>query len=111
VDGTADSWKLGFDATIVVLDQNNIPSITEEQGHDGTRYATPENVLARHAGLTPTHPDFEKRGDALGKEFGDLYVGLVSLETAGFYPGIETLLTNIPADVALCSHQRCQAVR
>jgi phosphoglycolate phosphatase-like HAD superfamily hydrolase len=101
VDGTlADSWKLGFDATMVVLDKNNIPSITEEIYHDGTRYATPER-LARHAGLTPTHPDFEERGNALGKEFDDLYVGLVSLETAGFYPGIETLLTNIPSDVAL----------
>jgi phosphoglycolate phosphatase-like HAD superfamily hydrolase len=101
VDGTlADSWKLGFDATVVVLDKNNIPSITEEIYHDGTRYATPER-LARHAGLTPTHPDFEERGNALGKEFDDLYVGLVSLETAGFYPGIENLLMNIPSDVAL----------
>jgi phosphoglycolate phosphatase-like HAD superfamily hydrolase len=101
VDGTlADSWKLGFDATMVVLDKNNIPTITEEMYHDGTRYATPER-LARHAGLTPTHPDFEERGNALGKEFDDLYVGLVSLETAGFYPGIEALLTNIPSDVAL----------
>jgi phosphoglycolate phosphatase-like HAD superfamily hydrolase len=101
VDGTlADSWKLGFDATVVVLGNNNIPSITEEIYHDGTRYATPER-LARHAGLTPTHPDFEERGSALGKEFDDLYVGLVSLQTAGFYPGIESLLTSIPSDVAL----------
>jgi phosphoglycolate phosphatase-like HAD superfamily hydrolase len=101
VDGTlADSWKLGFDATVVVLGNNKIPSITEEIYHDGTRYATPER-LARHAGLTPTHPDFLEKGTALGKEFDDLYVGLVSLETAGFYPGIESLLVNIPSDVAL----------
>jgi HAD superfamily hydrolase (TIGR01509 family) len=101
VDGTlADSWKLGFDATVVVLGNNNIPSITEEIYHDGTRWATPER-LARHAGLTPTHPDFLERGNALGKEFDDLYVGLVSLETAGFYPGIESLLVNIPSNVAL----------
>jgi phosphoglycolate phosphatase-like HAD superfamily hydrolase len=101
VDGTlADSWKLGFDATVVVLDKNNIPSITAEIYHEGTIYATPER-LARHAGLTPTHPEFQARGAALGKEFDDLYVDLVSTETAGFYPGIESLLTNIPSNVAL----------
>jgi len=101
IDGTlADSWKLGYDATVVVLDNNKIPSISAEIYHECTRYATPER-LARHAGLTPGDPEFEERGQALGKEFDDLYVGLVSLETAAFYPGVESLLLNLPPGVAL----------
>ncbi len=49
----------------------------------------------------PGEADYETVGNKLGQEFDDLYVGLVSTETAGFYPGIESLLTNIPSTVAL----------
>jgi len=101
IDGTlADSWKLGFDATLEVLKQNNIPSITEEVYHYHTRYSTPDR-LARHAGLEPGDTDYESVGEKLGAEFDNLYVGLVSTKTAGFYPGIDELLQDIPETVAL----------
>lgn len=101
VDGTlADSWKLGFDATQVVLERNGIPKITVETYHYGTRYSTPER-LARHAGYEPEHSDFEKVGNQLGQEFDDFYVSLVSLETAKFYPGIESLLQQLPRHIQL----------
>lgn len=101
VDGTlADSWKLGFDATIVVLKNNNIPVISEATYHECTKYATPER-LARHAGLEPGDADFETTGQALGQEFDDLYVGLVDTKTAGFYPGIHDLIEGLPEGVKL----------
>ena len=101
IDGTlADSWKLGFDATQVVLERNNIPTISVETFHFGTRYSTPER-LARHAGLEPGHEDFERVGESLGQQFDDFYVSLVSLETAKFYPGIQSMLQRIPAHVQL----------
>lgn len=101
LDGTlADSWKLGFDATVVVLEKNNVPLISEDEYHDYTRYATPER-LARHAGLTPSDKDFAAVGQRLGDEFDNLYVGLVTTETAGFYPGISSMLSIIPENVAL----------
>ncbi len=100
IDGTlADSWKLGFDATQVVLEKRQIPLITEELYHECTRYCTPDR-LARHAGLIPDRDtNFSKVGQELADEFDDLYVGLVSTETAGFYDGIEGLI------LALSSHQ------
>jgi phosphoglycolate phosphatase-like HAD superfamily hydrolase len=92
----ADSWKLGFDATQVVLKNNNIDTITEELYHECTRYCTPDR-LARHAGLVPEDGDeFQKVGDKLAQEFDELYVGLVSLETAGFYNGIQNLILDLP---------------
>jgi phosphoglycolate phosphatase-like HAD superfamily hydrolase len=101
IDGTlADSWKLGFDATVVVLEKNNVSTIGEEEYHEYTRYATPER-LARHAGLLPGDSDFDQVGQRLGDEFDDLYVGLVNTETAGFYPGISSMLGAIPRDVAV----------
>ena len=97
IDGTlADSWKLGFDATQVVLKNNNIETITEELYHECTRYCTPDR-LARHAGLVPEDGEkFQSVGDQLAKEFDDLYVGLVSTKTAGFYHGIEDLIISLP---------------
>lgn len=101
IDGTlADSWKLGFDATLEVLERNNIPSITEEVYHYHTRYSTPDR-LARHAGLEPGDADYHSVGTRLGAQFDNLYVGLVSTTTAGFYPGIHELLQDIPDVVAL----------
>ncbi len=107
IDGTlADSWKLGFDATLVVLQNNGLPTITEELYHECTKYSTPQR-LARHAGLDPDTDDFDpiafrQVGQRLATEFDDLYVGLVSTETAGFFPGIASLLeTRIPASIKI----------
>ena len=97
IDGTlADSWKLGFDATQVVLKNNNIETITEELYHECTRYCTPDR-LARHAGLLPEDGDeFQTLGNKLALEFDELYVGLVSTKTACFYDGIEDLIMSLP---------------
>lgn len=101
VDGTlADSWKLGYDATLVILEKHGIPPITVDEYHSHTRYATPER-LARHCGLSPDDDGFLEVGEKLANEFDDLYVGLVSTETAGFYDDITQLLQNIPPNVAL----------
>lgn len=99
IDGTlADSWKLGFDATQVVLKNNDIELITEELYHECTKYCTPDR-LARHAGLVPENgEEFQRVGEKLAQEFDELYVGLVSLETAGFYGGIQDLILSLPKD-------------
>lgn len=106
IDGTiADSWRLGFDATQVVLENNNIPVITEELYHECTKYSTPIR-LAYHAGLEPSDEQFSIVGERLAKEFDDLYVGLVTTETAGFYKGIDELLydiAKIDADVRIAA--------
>jgi phosphoglycolate phosphatase-like HAD superfamily hydrolase len=99
IDGTlADSWKLGFDATQVILKRHGIPEISKECYHYHCKYATPER-LARHAGLNPSDPTFEKVGRELGSEFDELYVGLVNTETAGFYEGMHDLLNSFPDDI------------
>ena len=101
IDGTlADSWKLGFDATLAVLNKNDVDTISEEEYHQFTRYCTPER-LARHTGLEPSDEGFEEVGQRLGDEFDNLYVDLVSMETAGFYPGISELLEALPDSIAL----------
>lgn len=101
IDGTlADSWKLGFDATQAVLEKNGVDTISEEEYHQGTRYCTPER-LARHTGLEPSAKDFDEVGQRLGDEFDNLYVDLVSMKTAGFYPGISELLQALPNTVTL----------
>ena len=101
IDGTlADSWELGFEATQVVLEKNGIGKITAEVYHDHTRYCTPDR-LARHAGYMPGDEGYEEVGERLGKEFDDLYVGLVSMKTAPFYPGVQELITSVPSDVAI----------
>jgi len=100
VDGTlADSGQLGFDATLVVLEKNGIAPITYAEYCDHTRYTTPDR-LARHAGFTPEeHPEkFAIEGKRLGQEFDDLYINLVSMETAAFYPGMLEVVRNIPQE-------------
>ncbi|KAG7363583.1 phosphoglycolate phosphatase [Nitzschia inconspicua] len=97
IDGTlADSWKLGYDATLVVLQNHSIPLISPETYHEGTKYSTPQR-LARHAGLDPINDDetFVRIGTQLAQEFDDLYVGLVTTETAGFFSGMEQVLERI----------------
>lgn len=103
IDGTlADSWNLGYQATLTVLtDYHNAKNeesltpetypLTSEEYHYGCRFTTPER-LARHVGLEPGHESFEEVGEALGKQFDDYYVQLVDKKTAGFYDGIGELL-------------------
>lgn len=101
IDGTlVDSWKLGYDATLVILDKHKIEPITEEHYHECTRYATPER-LARHAGLLPGDADYESVGRALAQEFDDLYIGLVSRETTPFFPETLELIHSIPSHIRL----------
>eukprot|EP00970_Alexandrium_tamarense_P002095 scaffold283_cov194-Alexandrium_tamarense.AAC.8 len=107
IDGTlADSWNLGFQATLTVLtdyhnansgDSKHTPEtypLTSEDYHFGCRYTTPER-LARHVGLEPDHPTFKRVGEELGKQFDDYYVKLVDQKTAGFYNGIGNLLVRL----------------
>jgi HAD superfamily hydrolase (TIGR01549 family) len=95
LDGTLiDSWKLGFDATQIILSEHGIEPITQEVYHDCTKYTTPDR-LSRHAGLQPGDADFETVGQALAREFDELYVGMVTTQTAGFYPGIDDLLRQL----------------
>lgn len=97
IDGTlADSWKLGFDATQVVLQKRNIPLITEELYHECTRYSTPDR-LARHAGFLPEDDGYDEIGQSLAKDFDELYVGLVDKTTASFYDGIDDLILGLPS--------------
>ena len=103
IDGTlADSWNLGYQATLTVLtDYHNTKSeekltpetypLTSEEYHYGCRFTTPER-LARHVGLEPGNALFEEVGEELGKQFDDYYVQLVDKKTAGFYDGIGELL-------------------
>ena len=106
IDGTlADSWNLGYQATLTVLtdyhNENNEEKhtavtypLTSEEYHFGCRYTTPER-LARHVGLEPDHPKFESVGEELGRQFDDYYVQLVDKKTAGFYDGIGDLLVKL----------------
>ena len=93
IDGTlADSFRLGFDATNVVLRRNAFPPISEGDYHDNCIYVTPER-MARHA--VGEHD--EELGKRLGGEFDREYIALVSTETAGFYPGLRPLLERLRA--------------
>ena len=98
IDGTlADSFRLGFDATNVVLRRNAFPPISEADYHDNCIYVTPER-MARHA--VGEHD--EDLGKRLGAEFDREYIALVSTETAGFYPGLRQLLERLRT-AARCS--------
>lgn len=111
IDGTlADSWNLGFQATLTVLtdyhnqnndDEQHTPEtypLTSEEYHFGCRYTTPER-LARHVGLEPVHQSFESVGEDLGAKFDDYYVQLVDTKTAGFYDGIGDMLVKLNCGV------------
>ena len=120
IDGTlADSWNLGYQATLTVLagyhnercddgdgdcdgegastTTRHTPEtypLTSEEYHFGCRYTTPER-LARHVGLEPGHPSFVAVGGDLGGKFDEYYVRLVDRTTAGFYSGIGDLLVRL----------------
>lgn len=103
VDGTiADSGQLGFDATQVVLENNQYSKISYEEYCNGCIYITPDR-LARHVGLTPEKDgaEFYDVGQRLGHEFDNLYIDLVLIETAAFFPGVLKLLNRIPSDIPI----------
>eukprot|EP01041_Mallomonas_annulata_P005147 gene5147-10287_t len=94
VDGTlCDSYMLGFTSTQNVLQKNGYPLISESDYHLGTKLTTPRR-LAWHA---TGNPDNEL-GISLGQQFDDLYVGLVSVETAPLYDGIIDILQELSKD-------------
>jgi phosphoglycolate phosphatase-like HAD superfamily hydrolase len=94
VDGTlSDSSNLGFTSTLQVLKNNGIADISSEDYHLGTRYTTPDR-FAWHVTGNPKDPI----GAVLGQQFDELYVNMVSAETAGFYPGMKELLQEFKRD-------------
>ena len=102
IDGTlCDSFKLAFSATNQVLTNNNYQPIDEEQYHYGSRFTTPDR-LATHVGLSADDGEkFKEVGSLLGREFDQLYIGLVDETTAGFYPGVHELVASIPPHVKI----------
>ena len=72
-----------------MLEDAGYPTISEEEYHAHCIYPTPER-FARHAqldGVSVGSPEFLRVGSELGQAFDDLYIDLVTTETAGFYPG------------------------
>lgn len=56
VDGTlSDSFRLGYEATNVVLRKNKVSDISEEAYHAGTKYTTPRR-MAWHVTGDPDNP-------------------------------------------------------
>lgn len=93
VDGTlADTYRLGYDSTNVVLQNHGYDPVSEEEYHQGTKYTTPRR-FSWH--VTRGDPDNLEIGEKLGQEFDNLYVQLVSVETASFYPGMKELLVRL----------------
>lgn len=91
VDGTiSDSFMLGFSSTQKVLERNGKGRISEHEYHEGTRLTTPRR-LAWHVTGDPDH----EIGIELGRQFDELYVDLVSKETAPLYPGMLELLQEL----------------
>lgn len=88
IDGTlSDSFQLGFQSTQAILRRNGLNEITEEAYHAGTVLSTPRR-LAWHVTSDPDNP----AGIELGRQFDELYVGLVTRETTALYPGIKNTL-------------------
>ncbi|KAK3272521.1 hypothetical protein CYMTET_19190 [Cymbomonas tetramitiformis] len=88
VDGTlAATTSLGFSATNAILRENGYQQISEAEYKVGTKYTTPERLAWHATGGLDGGNTTDAVGLKLGAKFDDLYVGLVSLETAGFFPG------------------------
>ena len=91
VDGTlSDSSMLCYESTNAVLRNNGMAEIGEDMYHQGTKLTTPRRMAWHSTG----NPDDES-GIALGDQFDDLYVKLVSMDTAAFYDGIPDVLTSL----------------
>ena len=99
VDGTlSNSYQLGFSSTNQVLENHGKSRISEDEYHEGTKYTTPRR-LAWHVTGDPDH----QIGIQLGEEFDELYVELVSIETAPLYPGIGEVLQAIKQRYPHCT--------
>ena len=93
IDGTlSDSFRLGFESTQKVLTSNGYRTINEDEYHQGTRYTTPAR-LAWHSTGEPNGDS--SIGIELGRQFDEMYVKLVSTETAPLYEGILPMLESI----------------
>lgn len=93
VDGTlASSAKLCFEATVAVLVKNGHAAVTEEEFHAGCRYTTPSRFAWHVTGNTD-----DPCGEELGRQFDDMYVDMVTIDTAPFFPGIKTMLADVAA--------------
>ena len=98
VDGTlADSFNLAFTATKDVLGGAGYKIPSGDEYHEYTKYTTPER-LASHARLEPGTEEFERVGAELGQQFDDMYIALVSTETAAFYPDMLGVVTGLSDD-------------
>jgi len=107
IDGTlADSFNLGFDASKEVLaghpGRASAEQLTEEEYHSSTRYCTPER-LARHVGLLPGDDEFVSEGERLGRKFDELYISRVTKCTAGLYPGVGALLSELGGSIPMAA--------
>ena len=100
VDGTlAYTSKLCFDSTNAVMRMNGLPEIGEEAYHMGTKLTTPRRMAWHCTG----NPD-DVCGIALGDQFDELYVKLVTLETAEFYAGIPEVLKSLVKEYPTLRH-------
>ena len=91
VDGTlSNSYQLGFTSTQTIMSRNGYPLISESDYHAGTKLTTPR----RFAWHVTGNPD-DQIGIHLGKQFDELYLQLVNIETAPLYPGIESLVRDL----------------
>lgn len=94
VDGTlADSAALGVRATAAVLAARGLPAASEAEYHEGTRLTTARRLAWHVTG----DPD-DAVGVALAREFDELYVRQVTLETAPLFPGVCDLLHSLQAE-------------
>jgi phosphoglycolate phosphatase-like HAD superfamily hydrolase len=100
VDGTlSNSHDLCFDCTNKVLKKHGREAISEETYHQGTRFTTPRR-MAWHA---TNNPD-DEIGDIMGKEFDDMYVTLVSANSAPLYQGMQDLFQTFQKDYPQVTH-------
>lgn len=91
VDGTlSDSSLLCFDSTNTVLRNNGLPEVDKDVYHIGTKFTTPRRMAWHSTG----DPD-DISGVALGDQFDELYVKLVTMETAPFFPGMSEVLVSL----------------
>mmetsp|Transcript_3062 Transcript_3062/g.7644 ORF Transcript_3062/g.7644 Transcript_3062/m.7644 type:complete len:291 (+) Transcript_3062:127-999(+) len=96
IDGTlCNSFTLGYSATNTVLKRHGYQETSTDEYHQGTRFSTPDR-LARHVGLCPERDgeNFAEMGSKMGKEFDDLYIGLVDTSTAPLFDGIQELISD-----------------
>jgi phosphoglycolate phosphatase-like HAD superfamily hydrolase len=95
VDGTlVDSSDLCRQATCAVLKRNGYSGeVTRDQYHEGAGLITSRR-MAWHATGNPDDPI----GPALGREFDNMYIDMVTAETVPMFSGVKELIKNISLD-------------